>query len=61
MITISFHFLSIVIGFFIGFIVVSVVTLSILYDERWSGGFGEGFKAGKKYQEELEKPKDGEA
>lgn len=60
MITLSFHLLSIIVGFFIGLIVVSLATLGVLYGERWSDGFGEGFKAGKKYQEKLEKPKDGE-
>ena len=60
MITISLHFWSIVVGFFIGLIVVSLATFALFYDNRWSDGFGDGFKAGKKYQEKLEKPKDGE-
>ncbi len=60
MITISLHLLSIVLGFFIGLIVVSLATFSILYGDRWSDGFGVGFREGKTYQERLEKPKDGE-
>lgn len=60
MITLSFHFLSIIVGFFIGLIVVSLATFAVLYGDRWSEGFGEGFKAGNKYQEKLKKPKDGE-
>ena len=60
MITISLHFLSIVVGFFIGLIVVSLAAFALFYDNRWYDGFGDGFKAGKKYQEKLEKPKDDE-
>jgi len=60
MITISLHLLSIVVGFFIGLIVVSLATIGVLYCERWSDGFGEGFRVGKTYQERSEEPKDGE-
>ena len=60
MITISIHLLSIVVGFFIGLIVVSLATFALLYGDRWSDGFGEGFREGKTYQEKLEKSKDGE-
>lgn len=60
MITLSFHLLSIIVGFFIGLIVVSLATFAVFYGDRWSEGFGEGFKVGKKYQEKLGKPKDGE-
>ena len=58
MINLSFHIWSIVVGFFIGLIVVSLATLGVLYSERWSEGFGEGFMEGKTYQEKLEKPKE---
>ena len=60
MITLSFHLWSIVVGLFIGLIVTSLATLAVLYGDRWSEGFGIGFKDGMEYQKSKEKPKDGE-
>ena len=51
MISISFHVLSLIVGFLIGTFVVALATILLLFDERWSIGFGEGWNHGKEYGE----------
>ena len=45
MITISFHGMSLLVGFFIGMLVGGCISLSVFLDKRWSLGFGEGWEA----------------
>ena len=43
--------LSMIIGFVVGYAILSVVVLSMYYDDRWNYGFGIGWEEGKKYTE----------
>lgn len=45
MISFNLHIPSILFGLCIGFIVASIVLFSILFGDRWSIGFGEGYTA----------------
>lgn len=49
--TISFtlHIPSIVIGFLLGYIVVSILLIIVSFSENWDRGFGDGYKACSEY------------
>ena len=49
--TIIIHVGSFVLGFFVGYAVIAAIFLHLAFSERWSNGFGEGWKAGKEYAE----------
>ena len=49
--TITIHIGSLFAGLILGFLLGSFVLLMFFEDERWSNGFGEGWKAGKEYAE----------
>lgn len=52
--TITIHLLSLLLGFFLGTVLVTSIMLWVFFDERWSIGFTNGWECGKKYAEELE-------
>lgn len=49
MIEFSIHLPSVFIGFILGYVVLAAVIMGLHYDNRWSEGFGEGYKSGKDY------------
>ena len=49
--TITIHIGSLFAGLILGFSLGSFVLLTISLDERWSNGFGAGWKAGKESAE----------
>ena len=49
--TITIHIDSFLLGFFVGYAAIAAIFLYLAFSERWSHGFGEGWKAGKKYAE----------
>ena len=51
--TITVHVGSFVLGLFVGYAVIAAVFLYLAFSERWSNGFSEGWKAGKKYAEKM--------
>ena len=55
--TITIHVGSFLLGFFAGYAVIAAIFLYLAFSERWSNGFGEGWKAGKEYEK---KKKEGE-
>lgn len=59
MISFNLHVPSIVIGFLLGYIVVSALWIAVSFNENWERGFGEGYeaarKAAKREYEELQK------
>ena len=59
MISFSIHIPSIVIGFLLGYIVISILWIIVSFNENWDRGFGEGYEAARKIAkreyEELQK------
>ena len=53
MISLSIHIPSIIIGFILGYIGVSILLLVMMYDERYDSGFGNGWDCGHKYIEKI--------
>lgn len=51
MTTITFHLASLLVGLIIGFVLGGFVFLIIMFGERWSIGFSDGWKCGKEYGE----------
>lgn len=49
--TITIHIWSLLAGLILGYLLGSFVLLTVSMDERWSNGFGTGWKAGKEYAE----------
>lgn len=49
--TITIHIWSLLAGLILGYLLGSFVLLMVSMDERWSNGFGTGWKAGKEYAE----------
>ena len=52
--TITIHVGSFVLGFCVGYAVMAAIFLYLSFSERWSNGFGEGWKAGKEYAKKME-------
>lgn len=57
--TITIQAGSFVLGFLVGYAVIAAIFLWLAFSERWSNGFGEGWKAGKEYAKK--KMEEGEA
>ena len=55
MITISFHFASLIVGLLVGLFGGLCFALLSLFGERWGAGFSDGWKCGKEYAEERMK------
>ena len=55
MTTITFHWASLLVGLGMGFVLGGFVFVLIMFGERWSAGFSDGWKCGKEYAEEKEK------
>ena len=59
MISFNLHIPSIVIGFLLGYIVVSALWTVVYFNKNWERGFGEGYnaarKTAKREYEELQK------
>ena len=55
MIELSIHMPSVIIGFVVGYILISALFLWFGYDERYHNGFSRGWDCGKKYAEEVAK------
>lgn len=53
MISLSIHIPSVIIGFVLGYIGVSILFFMIMYDERYDNGFGYGYDCGYKYIEKI--------
>lgn len=55
MVTITFNFatllIGVILGFFVGMLVSAIVFCGIMFDERWSLGFSDGWAAKKRYIE----------
>lgn len=55
MVTITFDFATLLIGailgFFVGILISALVSCGIMFDERWSLGFADGWDAKKRYIE----------
>ena len=49
MISFNLHIPSIVIGFLLGYIVVSILWIIVSSNENWDRGFGNGYKACSEY------------
>ena len=49
MISFNLHIPSIVIGFFLGYIVVSILWFIFSFNENWDRGFGDDYKACSEY------------
>jgi hypothetical protein len=49
MISFNLHITSIVIGFLLGYIVVSILWIIVSSNENWDRGFGNGYKACSEY------------
>ena len=45
MISFNLHIPSIVIGFLLGYITISILWLSVSFNENWDRGFSDGYKA----------------
>lgn len=60
MVTISFHFLSLLVGLGIGAAVGMFIALLTLFGERWGVGFSDGWKCGKEYAERKQEVSDGQ-
>lgn len=45
MISFNIHVPSVVLGFLIGYIVVSIAWIVFSFNDNWSTGFGEGYSA----------------
>ena len=52
--TITIHIPSVVIGFFIGYIVITVIFMAFMHGEQWDIGFSAGWDAHKKHTEKNE-------
>ena len=52
--TITIHIPSMVIGFFIGYIVIAVIFMAFIHGEQWDIGFSAGWDAHKKHTEKDE-------
>lgn len=48
MISLSLHVPSILVGFLIGYITVSIIWIASICNENWSKGFGDGYNACRK-------------
>lgn len=48
MISLSLHIPSILVGFLIGYITISIVWIVSGFNENWSRGFGDGYNACRK-------------
>ena len=58
MISFSIHIPSIVIGFLLGYIVISILWIIVSFNENWDRGFSDGYKACSEYYKlEYEKIK----
>lgn len=59
MISFNLHIPSIVIGFLLGYVVISALWIVVSFNENWERGFGEGYEAARKTAkreyEELQK------
>lgn len=59
MISFNLHIPSIIIGFLLGYIVISIMWIVFSFDENWDRGFGKGYEAARKIAkseyEELQK------
>lgn len=53
MINLSIHIPSVIIGFILGYIGISILFLKMMYDERYDSGFGHGWNCGHKYVEKI--------
>ncbi len=53
MISLSLHIPSILIGFILGYVGVSILFFKMMYDERYDNGFGRGWNCGHKYIEKI--------
>ena len=61
MISFNLHIPSIVIGFLLGYIVVTILWIIVFFNENWDRGFGDGYKACSEYYKfKSEKIKNGE-
>ena len=60
MIEFSIHIPSVLIGFFIGYVVIGSIFLLIGFDNRWHEGFSFGWDSGKKFAEDRMKEKERE-
>ena len=58
MIEISIHMPSILIGFLLGYVVVTTVMLLVFFGEKWHNGFSAGWEGGKKFAEDRMKEKE---
>ena len=57
MIEFSIHMPSVLIGFFMGYVVLATVFLMIGFGDRWHTAFSTGWDCGKKYAEDRAKEK----
>ena len=53
MISLSIHIPSVIIGFILGYIGISILFFVIMYGERYNNGFGQGWDCGHKYIEKI--------
>lgn len=53
--SITIHIGSLLLGFFLGYVAIATVFLTISFDNRRSEGFSEGWKYGCEYGEKLKK------
>ena len=53
MISLSIHIPSVIIGFILGYIGVSILFFVMMYDERYDNGFSRGWNCGHKYIEKI--------
>ena len=53
MISLSIHIPSVIIGFILGYICVSILFLVMMYDRKYDYGFSEGWDCGHKYIEKI--------
>lgn len=55
MIELSIHMPSVLVGFVLGYILISALFLWFGYDDRYHNAFSQGWDCGKKYGEEVAK------
>ena len=53
MISLSIHIPSIIIGFILGYIGVSILFFVMMYGERYDNGFSRGYDCGHEYIEKI--------